>query len=59
MAVRDATFSVERGETFVVMDLSGSGKSTLIRCLSRLIEPTSGTVEIDGTPIGGPRRLMS
>ena len=52
VAVRDATFSVQRGETFVVMGLSGSGKSTLIRCLSRLIEPTSGTVEIDGTPIG-------
>ena len=52
VAVRDATFSVERGETFVVMGLSGSGKSTLIRCLSRLIEPTSGTVRIDGTPIG-------
>ena len=52
VAVRDATFSVERGETFVVMGLSGSGKSTLIRCLSRLIEPTSGTVEINGTPIG-------
>ncbi|MYK76663.1 MAG: betaine/proline/choline family ABC transporter ATP-binding protein [Acidimicrobiaceae bacterium] len=52
IAVRDATFSVERGEIFVVMGLSGSGKSTLIRCLSRLIEPTSGTVEIDGTPIG-------
>jgi len=52
VAVRDATFSVERGETFVVMGLSGSGKSTLIRCLSRLIEPTSGTVKIYGTPIG-------
>ena len=52
VAVRNATFSVERGETFVVMGLSGSGKSTLIRCLSRLIEPTSGTVEIDGTSIG-------
>ena len=52
VAVRDASFSVERGETFVVMGLSGSGKSTLIRCLSRLIEPTSGTVEIEGAPIG-------
>ena len=52
VAVRDATFTVARGETFVVMGLSGSGKSTLIRCLSRLIEPTSGTVEIEGTPIG-------
>ena len=52
VAVRDVSFSVERGETFVVMGLSGSGKSTLIRCLSRLIEPTSGTVSIEGTPIG-------
>ena len=36
VAVRDMSFDVDRGETFVVMGLSGSGKSTLIRCLSRL-----------------------
>jgi glycine betaine/proline transport system ATP-binding protein len=48
VAVRDVSFSVARGETFVVMGLSGSGKSTLIRCLSRLIEPTSGEVLLDG-----------
>ena len=51
VAVRDMSFDVERGETFVVMGLSGSGKSTLIRCLSRLIEPTSGTVRIDGEDV--------
>ena len=51
VAVRDTSFTVERGETFVVMGLSGSGKSTLIRCLSRLIDSTSGTVRIEGTPI--------
>lgn len=48
VAVRDVSFSVARGETFVVMGLSGSGKSTLIRCLSRLIEPTRGEVLLDG-----------
>ena len=48
VAVRDVSFSVARGETFVVMGLSGSGKSTLIRCLSRLIEPTQGEVFLDG-----------
>ncbi len=52
VAVRDASFSVQRGETFVVMGLSGSGKSTLIRCLSRLIEPSSGTVSVEGTHLG-------
>ena len=52
LAVDNASFSVGHGEIFVVMGLSGSGKSTLIRCLSRLIEPTSGTVKINGTEIG-------
>ena len=48
VAVRDVSFSVGRGETFVVMGLSGSGKSTLIRCLSRLIEPSKGEVLLNG-----------
>ncbi len=42
IAVKNVSFSIEKGETFVVMGLSGSGKSTLVRCLSRLIEPTAG-----------------
>ena len=48
LAVRDVSFSVREGETFVIMGLSGSGKSTLVRCLGRLIEPTRGQVHIDG-----------
>jgi glycine betaine/proline transport system ATP-binding protein len=58
-AVRDVTFDVARGEIFVVMGLSGSGKSTLIRCLSRLIEPTAGSVSIDGADVlaMAPRQL--
>ena len=51
IGVNNANFAVEDGETFVVMGLSGSGKSTLIRCLNRLIEPTSGEVLIDGEDI--------
>ena len=46
VAMRDIELDVAPGETFVVMGLSGSGKSTLIRCLTRLIEPTVGTVRI-------------
>tara|TARA_B100000902_G_scaffold138607_1_gene136751 strand:+ start:2481 stop:3524 length:1044 start_codon:yes stop_codon:yes gene_type:complete len=51
VAVKDVSFSVQKGETFVVMGLSGSGKSTLVRCLSRLIEPTAGQVSIDGQDV--------
>ncbi len=51
VAVKDVSFSVEQGETFVVMGLSGSGKSTLVRCLSRLIDPTDGQVLIDGQDV--------
>ena len=50
-AVNDVSLEVTPGELLVVMGLSGSGKSTLVRCLSRLIEPTSGTVEIEGSDL--------
>jgi glycine betaine/proline transport system ATP-binding protein len=51
VAVRDISFKVRRGEVFVIMGLSGSGKSTLIRCVLRLIEPTSGQVFMEGQDI--------
>jgi len=47
-AVRDANIDVYEGEIFVIMGLSGSGKSTLVRCLSRLVEPTSGQILFNG-----------
>ncbi|MFI8854596.1 glycine betaine/L-proline ABC transporter ATP-binding protein [Streptomyces sp. NPDC053499] len=50
-AVRDVSFDVHKGEVFVVMGLSGSGKSTLVRCLTRLIEPTAGTLEFNGEDV--------
>ena len=50
-AVKDVSFEVEAGEVFVVMGLSGSGKSTLVRCLTRLIEPTSGEIRIGGEAV--------
>jgi glycine betaine/proline transport system ATP-binding protein len=51
VAVADVDLDIEPGELFVVMGLSGSGKSTVIRMLNRLIEPTAGTVELDGERI--------
>ncbi|SVC26920.1 uncharacterized protein METZ01_LOCUS279774 [marine metagenome] len=50
-AVDNVSLDVSEGELLVVMGLSGSGKSTLVRCLSRLIEPTSGSVEIEGNDV--------
>ena len=47
-AVCDVNISILAGEIFVIMGLSGSGKSTLVRCLSRLIEPTSGHIYFEG-----------
>ena len=51
VGLRDVSFDVQPGETFVVMGLSGSGKSTLVRTLLRLIEPTFGAIEVDGEDI--------
>ena len=59
VASRDISFEVRRGEVFVVMGLSGSGKSTLVRCITRLVEPTSGVIEICGRDVLGaqPKEL--
>jgi glycine betaine/proline transport system ATP-binding protein len=52
-AVIDASFTVNRGEIFVVMGLSGSGKSTIIRMLNGLHETTDGSVIVNGDAITG------
>jgi glycine betaine/proline transport system ATP-binding protein len=52
IGVAGASFTVERGEIFCIMGLSGSGKSTLVRLVNGLIEPTAGSVLIDGDDIG-------
>ena len=51
IGIGDVSLNVEAGETVVVMGLSGSGKSTLIRHFNRLIEPTSGRIEVDGVDV--------
>ncbi|TYT75623.1 quaternary amine ABC transporter ATP-binding protein [Desulfobotulus mexicanus] len=51
IGVSNASFTVMEGEIIVIMGLSGSGKSTLVRCLNRLIDPTSGKIFIDDEDI--------
>ncbi|HEL0676413.1 TPA: glycine betaine/L-proline ABC transporter ATP-binding protein [Streptococcus equi subsp. zooepidemicus] len=51
VGVYDASFEVQEGEIFVIMGLSGSGKSTLVRMLNRLIEPSTGSILLEGKEI--------
>lgn len=47
-AVKDISFSIEKGDIFGIIGLSGAGKSTLVRCLNLLEKPDEGAVYIDG-----------
>ena len=51
LGLADVSIDIGTGELFVVMGLSGSGKSTLVRCINRLVDPTSGHIYIDGEDI--------
>jgi len=57
-AVKDVSFTVNKGESFGLVGESGSGKSTVLNCISGLISDWEGSIEIDGTVIGS-RRDMS
>lgn len=47
-ALKDINFQVNQGETFGVIGKNGSGKSTLLKILSRIVDPTSGSIKIHG-----------
>ncbi len=51
VSIADISLKINQGELFVIMGLSGSGKSTLVRCINRLINPTSGHIYFDDEDI--------
>ncbi len=56
--MRDMTFTVNRGDVFIIMGASGSGKSTLLRHLIGLNQPAHGSIyyEAQNFTDGGPSR---
>jgi len=60
-ALNAVDLEVPKGQVLALIGPSGAGKSTMIRCINRLVEPTSGTVTLDGVEVsslglGGLRR---
>ncbi len=52
-ALHGVSLSVDRPMVVAIIGSSGAGKSTLIRCVNRLVEPSSGRVVLNGTEING------
>ncbi len=50
-ALTDVTVEISQGEFVACIGSSGAGKSTFVRCLNRLVEPTSGKVYLDGVDV--------
>ncbi|MEM7251143.1 MAG: phosphonate ABC transporter ATP-binding protein [Pseudomonadota bacterium] len=47
-ALKGISLSVPKGQVMALIGPSGAGKSTLIRCVNRLVEPTSGNIQLQG-----------
>jgi NitT/TauT family transport system ATP-binding protein len=58
-AIGDLSFTMNPGELVCVVGPSGCGKTTLLKCLAGLLRPTSGLVEMDGSPVTGPNPAMA
>src|SRR5579862_5238886 len=55
-AVKNVSFRLERGKTLGIVGETGAGKSTVGRLVLRLVEPTSGKIEMFGEDLGSMKR---
>ncbi|MEU5911682.1 ABC transporter ATP-binding protein [Micromonospora sp. NPDC047527] len=58
-AIGDISFTMDAGQLVCIVGPSGCGKTTLLKCLAGLLRPTSGVVEMDGSPVTGPSPAMA
>lgn len=56
IAIKDISINIEKGEFVFIIGTSGSGKSTFMKMLLKEIEPTKGSIKIDGTDISNIKR---
>ena len=54
LALDQVSFSVNRGEFFVILGPSGSGKTTILNLIAGFERPTSGSVAVNGSPVTKP-----
>ena len=51
LALKGVTLDIPKGQVLALIGPSGAGKSTLIRCVNRLVQPTSGSIVLKGTEL--------
>jgi NitT/TauT family transport system ATP-binding protein len=59
LVLDDVSFDVYQGQFVCIVGPSGAGKTTLLRCMSGLLEPTSGSVSLEGVVVQRPPDLMA
>lgn len=59
VALQDISFSARQGELVCIVGPSGCGKTTLLKCIAGLLDPSGGSVRLDGVPVTAPPKRMA
>lgn len=51
LVLQDVSFSIQAGESVAIIGPSGCGKTTLVKLMLGLLQPTAGSIEVDGVPL--------